>query len=944
MAARMLIDANHPEETRVVILKGNRIDEFDFESSTKKTIKGNIYLAKVTRVEPSLQAAFVEYGGNRHGFLAFSEIHPDYYQIPVADRQALLDAQAAEDAAAEAEEEAADAQAEAEAGNRPRLEGGDADGEPVAETSDSLYPVDSTTDDQPDHDAHGHDDDPPAEATPPSIAENTGLEMPVMAGAVESDAELNAQPSETSENGEAHEGEAQPSAIEEMPRTETDVATVGGDVLDEVRQPRRRVPVRHYKIQEVIKRRQILLVQVVKEERGNKGAALTTFLSLAGRYCVLMPNTARGGGISRKIVSAADRRRLKSIAQELDPPEGMGVIVRTAGMERSRAEIKRDYDFLLRSWDQIRETTLQSTAPALVYEEGTLIKRAIRDLYHKDIEEVWVEGEDGYRQAKDLMKVLMPSHAKRVQPYRDPVPLFHRFQVETQLDAMYTPVVQLRSGGYIVINTTEALVAIDVNSGRATREHNIEETAYKTNMEAAEEVARQLRLRDLAGLIVIDFIDMENHRNTRNVERKLKECLKGDRARIQVGRISAFGLMEMSRQRLRPSLIEASTQVCPHCTGLGHVRSTESAALHVLRAVEDEGIRDRTDEMVLSVANPVAIYLFNHKRSQVAAVETRYQMKVMIAVDDTLVPPNHRIDRVKTRTADPARLEALKEWRVAPVEEDGVIEGEDEDDFDVADEPIDNIESIDGPSDRDDHDAQGEDRDAPSGEGKTEDGRRRRRRRRRRGDRPEGAAPERVAADGERSAEEAVAPRQTPANALDFYGEDEDSAEDGNVREPEGDDTSDTAEAGAAPRTGGEGRTGEDGARPRRRGRRGGRRRNRDDREPLPPRPARVADPTEAEQPTVSIWPGISEPAPSIASPPPSMSTYEPPAPEAYVAPAPAPVSAPEPVFAKPVESEPATTLLPGQTEPGEAEIVVMSDAEDQATEKKPRFGWWRRK
>ncbi len=412
-----------------------------------------------------------------------------------------------------------------------------------------------------------------------------------------------------------------------------------------------------YKIQEVIKRRQILLVQVVKEERGNKGAALTTYLSLAGRYCVLMPNTARGGGISRKISSPADRKRLKSHLDELDIPEGMAVILRTAAVERSKTELKRDYEYLLRQWDEVRELTLKSIAPALVYEEANLIKRSIRDHYTKDVDEVLVEGDDGYRTAKEFMRMLMPSHAKKVQQYRDPeIPLFHRYQIESQLDAMHNPVVTLKSGGYIVINPTEALVAIDVNSGRATRERNIEETAYKTNCEAADEIARQLRLRDLAGLIVIDFIDMEESRNQHNVEKRLKEAMRVDRARIQIGKISAFGLLELSRQRLRPSFLEASTERCPHCEGTGLVRSTESAALHVIRAVEEEGIRRRAAEIRLVVPTTVALYILNHKRAALVTLEQRYGFNIVIDTDDTLIPPNFRLERLKAQTAPPPSL------------------------------------------------------------------------------------------------------------------------------------------------------------------------------------------------------------------------------------------------------------------------------------------------
>ena len=540
MAKRMLIDAAHPEETRVVVLSGTRLEQFDVETSTKKQLKGNVYLAKVVRVEPSLQAAFVDYGGERHGFLSFSEIHPDYYQIPVADRQALL------------AEEAARA------------------------------------------------------------------------------AELAEQESSAEEDGNA-----------------TD--TEGLDEPDVREAPRRTS--RSYKIQEVIKRRQVMLIQIVKEERGNKGAALSTYLSLAGRYCVLMPNTPRGGGVSRKITSLTDRKRLKDIMAALDIPSQMAVILRTAGQERSRAEIKRDYDYLIRSWVAIRDKTLESCAPALIHEEGNLIKRAIRDIYTSDIEEILVDGDEGYRVAKDFMKALTPSHARRVQPSRDTsVPLFRRYQVDSQLDAMHSPTVQLKSGGYIVINQTEALVAIDINSGRSTKERHIEETALKTNLEAAEEIARQLRLRDLAGLVVIDFIDMDDQKNDAAVERRLKDALHLDRARIQVGRISSFGLLELSRQRLRPSLMETSFQSCPHCAGTGLVRSVESSSVHMLRVLEEEASRHRSAEIALHAPTNVALYILNKKRAVLADLEAQYGSIIFIEGDNALIAPACRVEHKKTTT------------------------------------------------------------------------------------------------------------------------------------------------------------------------------------------------------------------------------------------------------------------------------------------------------
>ncbi|MDX1711124.1 MAG: Rne/Rng family ribonuclease [Rhodovibrionaceae bacterium] len=584
MVKRMLIDASHPEETRVVVLSGNRVEEFDYEATAKRQLKGNIYLAKVTRVEPSLQAAFVDYGGNRHGFLPFSEIHPDYYRIPIADREALI---------------AQEARLKAEA-----MEDEEENGEDNANDA---------ADERPDADQ---------EAAP--------------AG---EDGDNGDGPGENADDEPAGNGEKQ------IVETSTRVETLGGDEADDAARNRAQL-LRHYKIQEVIKRRQVMLVQVSKEERGNKGAALTTYLSLAGRYCVLMPNTARGGGISRKIANPSDRRRLKKIVSELEIPEGMAVIVRTAGSQRSKAEIRRDYEYLLRLWNDIREATLQSTAPALIHEEGNLIKRSIRDLYTRDMDDILVEGEEGYKAAKTFMKSLMPSHARKVQLYKDEtIPLLHRYQVENQLDAIQETTVGLKSGGYVVLNQTEALVAIDVNSGKATRERHIEETALKTNMEAAEEVARQLRLRDLAGLIVIDFIDMEENRHNRQVENKLKEAMKSDRARIQLGRISPFGLLEMSRQRLRPSLFESSTRVCPRCAGSGHIRATDTSALHVLRALEDEGIKRGPGEIHIALPSTVGLFLLNQMRRRLAEIEARYNFRVEVTVDDSLVEPDYRLER-----------------------------------------------------------------------------------------------------------------------------------------------------------------------------------------------------------------------------------------------------------------------------------------------------------
>jgi ribonuclease E len=799
MSKKMLIDATHPEETRVVVVDGTKVEEFDFESINKRQLAGNIYLAKVTRVEPSLQAAFVEYGGNRHGFLAFSEIHPDYYQIPVADREALLAAEAAADAAEDRDEDDGRNRKRRDAGRtrdrrrdggraaRAPGSGGDAaagrdagtpaaagaDAAPAAGGSIPVEPipvepvagepvvvesaaVESTAedavqaaapepagvaDDAPtdrvaqdgadaapapagagsagaaqaaDEQAADEDagapapsqdaaDDGAAPRPPSAMAESAGTdeaetvseEYPAADapsdGPADPAAEAPAAPAEDADAAPAvaggetdadgkprrsrrgrrrrapREGEGEDSAPEsavadapaEAPaRADAEVETVADaaaeetvesvgaeSVEDEVRP--RRIRARSYKIQEVIKVRQIMLVQVVKEERGNKGAALTTYLSLAGRYCVLMPNTARGGGISRKITSAEDRKKLKEIAAEFEIPRGMGLIIRTAGAQRTRAEIKRDYEFLLRQWEQVRELTLKSIAPTLIYEEGSLIKRSIRDLYSKDIEEILVEGDEGYREAKDYMRMLTPSHAKAVQPYKDPTPLFIRHQVESYLASMFNPTVQLKSGGYIVIGITEALVAIDVNSGRSTREGSIEETALKTNLEAADEVARQLRLRDLAGLIVIDFIDMDERRNNAAVEKRMKERLKNDRARIQMGRISAFGLMELSRQRLRPGMLEASTAPCAHCHGTGLVRSGDSLALSILREVEEEGVKRRSREIKVVAPVSVANYILNQKREHVAAIEARYGMSVVVEGDPSLVSPDHRLEKAK---------------------------------------------------------------------------------------------------------------------------------------------------------------------------------------------------------------------------------------------------------------------------------------------------------
>ncbi len=734
MTKRMLIDATHAEETRVVVVNGTRLEEFDVETSTKKQLKGNIYLAKIVRVEPSLQAAFVDYGGNRHGFLAFSEIHPDYYQIPVADRQALL-----------AEQRDLMRQSSAAAS----ADFGDAD--------DAVEAKPAALED--------HDGDVAANAAPVEIAADGS---PI----IEGEATVVAVSDEGDHQDVAHHDAENHHQVEH----------VGGEDADEAVTERRRKSLRNYKIQEVIKRRQIVLVQVVKEERGNKGAALTTYLSLAGRYCVLMPNTARGGGVSRKITNAADRKRLKTIANELEIPDGMAVIVRTAGSERTKPEIKRDYEYLLRLWDSVRSLTLNSTAPALVYEEANLIKRSIRDLYSRDIDEILVDGEEGYRLAKDFMRMLTPSHARRVQLFRETVPLLHKFQVEAQLDAMHSPVVQLRSGGYLVINQTEALVAIDVNSGRSTKERHIEETALKTNLEASDEVARQLRLRDLAGLIVIDFIDMEETRNNHQVERRLKEAMRFDRARIQLGKISPFGLMELSRQRLRPSLMETSFQPCPHCGGTGMVRSVESASVHILRVIEEEGLRRRSSEITVTVHPSIALYILNQKRSALAEIEATYGFHVLLAGDETLIPPAYRIDRVKAE--NPIELPQVAK----PINADLVIEDEIEDE--VVEEEVEETP------------AKSEEASVNNNGEENGEGRRRRRRRRRRGRRDDFNGTDENG-EGE---ENGVDAEDVAEASADAEAEGDDAGEEG--------DSVDLADGDAQPRR-------------RRRGKRGGRRRNR---------------------------------------------------------------------------------------------------------------------
>ncbi|OSI77218.1 ribonuclease E/G [Bradyrhizobium canariense] len=914
MPNKMLIDATHPEETRVVVVRGNRVEEFDFETAQRKQLRGNIYLAKVTRVEPSLQAAFVEYGGNRHGFLAFSEIHPDYYQIPVADRQALIEAE--EQAHREAEEEsenrsqgrrrsrhrntrrrshgervrsevvegdpaARQVQGEAlpegashegehlhaDAEHHGEHEGHDHHGHEAHDHEGHdhddhhhAHGDDHHAHDHHDHDHHGehdHHDHDHADETPAPVAA-IGAEPAVATEAV-------AEPEEFASDAHAHDlAEAVTSATEpadavyaagesaQAPHHDSEataedddededdeeaeedvVESVGGDdVLEEVPERTFR-PRRQYKIQEVIKRRQVMLVQVVKEERGNKGAALTTYLSLAGRYAVLMPNTARGGGISRKITSAQDRSRLKEVVQDLDVPEGMGIILRTAGAARTKPEIKRDFEYLIRMWETVRDMTLKSQAPTLVYEEGSLIKRSLRDLYNKEIDEIQVAGDAGYREARDFMKMLMPANVSAVRQYRDGQPLFSRMGVESQLDAMFSPTVQLRSGGYIVINQTEALVSIDVNSGRSTREHHIEDTALKTNLEASEEVARQLRLRDLAGLIVIDFIDMDEKRNNRAVERKLSDCLRQDRARIQVGRISHFGLLEMSRQRIRASVLESSTDPCTHCGGTGHVRSVSSVALQLLRGLEEILMKGATHNLVVRTRTDVALYVLNHKRGHLRDLENGFKVTLSVIADPSVSGPQaYVIDRgeqVHTLEAAKALLAAQAAASPPPL----VEEAYDDEEFDPETESEVETEETEGLAE-----------EQTAGDAVTEqDGQRRKRRRRRRG------------RGGPRDEETREAGAPVIAETAMAAGEGEEDAE----AEPDGEEGEEQAargeQQGSADRR-------------RRRGRRGGRRRRGPGEEGLA---GSISDELAANAPSeatdaVADFDGFgSEAAPSIA-------------------------------------------------------------------------------
>ncbi|MDX8440090.1 Rne/Rng family ribonuclease [Mesorhizobium australafricanum] len=980
MPNKMLIDASHPEETRVVVVRGNRIEEFDFESQDKKQLKGNIYLARVTRVEPSLQAAFVEYGGNRHGFLAFSEIHPDYYQIPVADRQALLraEAQEAEDEDDEEAESGEEQQARDRGGRRNRRRGGknrdrgehkhaaseneespteavavdetaaeiaeEAAGETAdapaenAETVSEAVEAASETAEEPAAGTGGDDtaDDEegkPSEGGPSSIA--ASVEADVISEAV-------AQADQPEQAGEATASDNDRGMLEEVSASHSDeheVESVGAeDALEEIRN--RRKPVRRqYKIQEVIKRRQILLVQVVKEERGNKGAALTTYLSLAGRYSVLMPNTARGGGISRKITNAQDRKRLKEVVADLEVPQGMGVILRTAGESRTKAEIKRDYEYLMRLWENVRNLTLQSSAPALVYEEGSLIKRSVRDLYNKDIDEILVSGEDGYREAKDFMRMLMPSHAKVVQPFRDTTPIFVRNGIEAQLDRMLQPQVTLKSGGYIIINQTEALVSIDVNSGRSTKEHSIEETALHTNLEAAEEVARQLRLRDLAGLIVIDFIDMEENRNNRSVEKRLKDHLKNDRARIQVGRISHFGLMEMSRQRIRASVLESTMKPCPHCGGTGHVRSDSSVALMVVRAIEEFLLKDSRSHIIVRTPAATALYVLNHKRANLVELEARFGLTITIEADETLGTQHYSI----FRGAVAEKPEGFVEVRSLPA----YVEPEEPEDEIVIEEE----EEVSVQAEQPRHPQQGQQQRSEDGEGRD---RKRRKRRRRRGGRDR---------DREQNGDAAAAP--TEAGEADDDATDEAAEEvtaDGGEVTPGGEAVVAAAEDGSGKK--------------RRRGKRGGKRNRHDDEaseavageaggdiedEAAQGEDAAIA-PSAAPAGEPSARAAANDDAEAVEKPKkPRRSrakkaaeetvaeTVSEPVAEVQVAPV---AAEPEPVAAAAgaPEAEPAANAHPTRRKPQSVDApavpVVSSTVSDEAkTEDKPkRAGWWQRK
>ncbi|MFU7528545.1 Rne/Rng family ribonuclease [Qipengyuania sp. ASV99] len=871
MATRMLIDARHSEETRVAVLKGNRIEEFDFESAEHKQIKGNIYLAKVTRVEPSLQAAFVDFGGNRHGFLAFSEIHPDYYQIPQSDREALLaeEAEAAEEEArlrAEEEEEGISPGGEYDADD----ESAGALAEDLAE--DGMEEIDTSEKDEVSTFEGGTSDDDRDDDGEDSDAEDGDDDESDESAGSSSD-EDNDEDGESSRRGRRGGGRRRQGGKRPQQKGRSRAKEV-----DEVRTKRMALR-RRYKIQDVIQRRQVLLVQVVKEERGNKGAALTTYLSLAGRYTVLMPNSSHGGGISRKINSSSDRKRLKQVVSDLTLPKSMGLIVRTAGISRTKTEIKRDFDYLARLWDEIRQTTLRSTAPSLVHSDSDLIKRAIRDIYNREIEEIIVEGEEGYKSAKAFMKMLMPSHARRVKAYSDPVPMFQRYGAEDQLRAMYDPMVQLKSGGYLIINPTEALVSIDINSGRSTKEHGIEQTALHTNLEAAHEIARQLRLRDMAGLVVIDFIDMEYNSNTRKVEKAMKDALRSDRARIQVGRISGFGLMEMSRQRLRTGVLEATTRECPHCDGTGLVRTASSAGLSALRLIEDEAAKGKGTLIKLAASTEAAIYLLNEKRHELVEIEERYGVSIEVQPEGEDEGAKMTVSSAGPRPTQAPKFEPI-------------IDDDDDDDLPLEDE--------DGEDDEEGQDDAGRS-ESGRGDSDREDGARKKRRRRRGGrgrsknfreDGGEGDEAE------ESEAEEAA-----------------DDVDDGNRGESgDGGESASTADE-------------DDESKPRKRRRRGGRGRRRKAEDGSESANAEVNAETNAEEPAVAPQEATSQDAGD-----PEVAEAEAPAAEAEK---PKRKRAPR---KKKVE-EPAgsdTTMAPAEA-PAEAQATADADAAPDAEEKPKR-------
>ena len=1025
---KMLIDATHPEETRVVVLRGGRVEEFDFESASRKPLRGNIYLAKVTRVEPSLQAAFIEYGGNRHGFLAFSEIHPDYYQIPFADRQALIDEEVEEEARAERE---ADARAERRERGEPRergrgrgrqRRGGERGAPRNAGPGDGTETGDDDTLDAP-HDHghdHGHDDadhrDEPETIVPAGEggegrfderaddSSDHATAMPLSHGRDETlseradspvvDIEVAHVDAHDHSHGHAHHDHTHDHTqdhahghhddtpepiglVEDVGVTEVDESDTGNgaapeaieqvgaeDALEELPERPQRRRARQYKIQEVIKRRQIILVQVVKEERGNKGAALTTYLSLAGRYTVLMPNTGRGGGISRKITNAQDRKRLKAIAEELEVPEGMGLIVRTAGAARTKQEIRRDFEYLLRLWESVRDLTLKSTAPCLVYEEGNLIKRSLRDLYSKDIDQVLVAGDEAYQEAHGFLSMLMPSHADSVVNYREPEPLFTRFQIERQLNAMFSPHVTLRSGGYLVINQTEALVAIDVNSGKSTREFSIEETALSTNLEASDEIARQLKLRDLAGLIVVDFIDMEEKRNNRAVERRIKDALRNDRARIQVGHISHFGLLEMSRQRLRTGVLEGSTSQCPHCQGTGIIRSTESVVLAVLRGIEDHLMKGPPTSISVLTTAGVALYILNHKRAFIAEIEQRHGIFVNIQASERMQGANFAIER----TSEPV-VAAPRRAERSVVSMDWGFDGSEA----AAEEEADDAPEMLDVSEPRERDPSGPASEEETGEGRT----RSRRRRRGRGRRDERGGPrENTEAAGDRDPSPPRDPSSQPRHDRDGDTEDRreaalaDNSRDENAEEGDG---RRSGEDGDRPQRSDEG----DGSRSRRRrrGRRGGRSRNRDGEGVVAGSPADPSadqpdvDPSftphgdwvdvpvtrrvvaEVEERTWEIKGAAQEPESDPSPRPADVAAVEPVTSwrEEPAAPALERMVEPkfEPHMSEPVASAPAAVEKPA-ADTGELTLAAAPQQQTPAPEPRsdepPRKGWWQRR